>query len=33
MHKVRGKTKFMIEPYIAYGEEKIAVLTMKFIIL
>ena len=30
MREVRGKTKFLIEPYIAYGEEKIAVLTKKF---
>ncbi len=30
MRKVREKTKFLIEPYMAYGEEKIVVLTKKF---
>lgn len=30
MRKVRGKTKFLTEPYMEYGEEKIAVLTKKF---
>ena len=28
--KVRGKTKFSIEAYIEYAEEKTAVLTKKF---
>ncbi len=32
MNKFRGKTKFSIESYTAYGEEEIAVLTKKFVI-
>ncbi len=30
LRKVRGKTKFLTESYMAYGEEKTAVLTKKF---
>ncbi len=32
MCKVRGKTKFLNEPYMSYGEEKTEVLTKKFAI-
>ena len=32
MWKVRGKTKFLNEPYMSYGEEKTEVLTKKFAI-
>lgn len=30
LSKVRGATKFLNEPYMAYGEEKTAVETKKF---